>query len=34
VEVERLLIVLPPREHHEDYVRRPIPTTMIIPEIY
>jgi len=27
-------IVLPPREHHEDYIRHPVPPEMIIPQTY
>jgi polyphosphate kinase 2 len=27
-------IVLPERERHEDYVRRPVPDDMIVPEVY
>jgi len=27
-------IVLPPREHHEDYIRHPVPPEMIIPQKY
>ncbi len=33
-EVKRPTIQLPPREHHEDYVRRPVPKEMFVPEIY
>jgi polyphosphate kinase 2 len=33
-EVERPAIVLPPREHHEDYVRNPVPPEIIVPEVY
>lgn len=33
-EVEHATIALPPREHHEDYVRRPVPQEIIVPEIY
>jgi len=33
-EVARQSIALPQREHHEDYVRRPVPSEMIVPEIY
>ncbi|MBB3219510.1 polyphosphate kinase 2 [Pseudoduganella umbonata] len=34
VEVERPAIALPEREYHEDYVRRPVPAEIIVPEIY
>jgi polyphosphate kinase len=33
-EVERDPIVMPPRIHHPDYHREPIPPEMIVPEIY
>lgn len=33
-EVKRAAIELPPREHHEDYVRKPVPKEMFVPEIY
>ncbi|RXZ33839.1 polyphosphate kinase 2 [Oxalobacteraceae bacterium CAVE-383] len=33
-EVEHPAIALPPREHHDDYVRRPVPAEIIVPEIY
>jgi polyphosphate kinase 2 len=33
-EVERPEVVLPPREHHEDYIRRPVPQDMIVPDVY
>ena len=33
-EVERPEIHLPQREYHEDYVRRPVPPDIIVPEIY
>lgn len=33
-EVKRASIELPPRERHEDYVRRPVPKTMFVPETY
>jgi polyphosphate kinase 2 len=32
--VEHAPIVLPEREHHEDYVRHPVPPEMIIPQKY
>jgi polyphosphate kinase 2 len=34
VEVEHPVIQLPQREYHADYVRRPIPDEIIVPEIY
>jgi polyphosphate kinase 2 len=34
VEIERAEIHLPQREYHEDYVRRPVPPEIIVPEIY
>jgi len=34
VEVERPAIVLPKREHHEDYVRHPVSQQMMVPETY
>ncbi|QGZ42643.1 polyphosphate kinase 2 [Pseudoduganella flava] len=33
-EVDRPSIALPEREYHEDYVRRPVPPEIIVPEIY
>ncbi len=33
-EVEHPPIALPPREHHEDYSRRPVAAEMIVPEVY
>ncbi len=33
-EVERSSVVLPEREHHEDYSRHPVPPDMLVPEIY
>ena len=33
-EVEHPVIQLPEREYHEDYVRRPVPTEIIVPEVY
>jgi hypothetical protein len=33
-EVEHPTIDLPEREHHEDYVRQPVPQSMIVPEVY
>jgi polyphosphate kinase 2 len=33
-EVERPAIDLPEREYHKDYVRRPVPGEIIVPEIY
>jgi len=34
VEVEHPAIQLPEREYHEDYVRRPVPAEIIVPEVY
>jgi polyphosphate kinase 2 (PPK2 family) len=33
-EVPRPTIDLPQREHHEDYIRRPVPDSMIVPDVY
>jgi hypothetical protein len=33
-EVSHEPITLPPRVHHPDYRREPIPPEMIVPEIY
>jgi polyphosphate kinase 2 len=33
-EVEREPVLLPPRERHEDYVRQPVPDSMIVPGRY
>jgi polyphosphate kinase 2 len=33
-EVTHAAIALPSREHHDDYVRRPVPAEIIVPEIY
>jgi polyphosphate kinase 2 len=33
-EVHKEPIVLPKREHHEDYFRQPVPTQMLVPETY
>ncbi len=33
-EVKRATIELPAREHHEDYIRRPVPAEMFVPEVY
>jgi len=33
-EVSKESIVLPKREHHEDYLRHPVPADMLVPEIY
>jgi polyphosphate kinase 2 len=33
-EVEHPVIQLPEREYHDDYVRRPVPTEIIVPEVY
>jgi polyphosphate kinase 2 len=34
VEVEHPPIQLPEREYHDDYVRRPVPSEIIVPEVY
>lgn len=33
-EIEKPPVALPPRVHHEDYVRHPVPPDMFVPEIY
>jgi hypothetical protein len=33
-EVEHPAIHLPEREYHDDYVRRPVPPEIIVPEVY
>jgi polyphosphate kinase len=33
-EVEKTTVVLPARERHDDYSRHPVPTDMLVPEIY
>ncbi len=33
-EVERPEVVLPPRVRHEDYMRHPVPQSMIVPQVY
>lgn len=33
-EVAKSTVVLPEREHHQDYSRRPVPPDMLVPEIY
>ena len=33
-EIERPEVVLPARERHEDYVRHPVPASMIVPQRY
>ena len=33
-EIHKDPIVLPPREHHEDYLRHPVPAEMLVPEVY
>ena len=33
-EVERPEVVLPPRVRHQDYVRHPVPDSMIVPQVY
>jgi polyphosphate kinase 2 len=33
-DVQKEPIVLPEREHHEDYYRQPVPAEMLVPEVY
>ena len=33
-EVAHPAVVLPPRERHEDYTRRPVPPELIVPEVF
>lgn len=33
-EIKRPIIELPQREHHDDYVRQPVPQSMFVPEVY
>jgi len=33
-EVDRTAIQLPEREYHDDYVRRPVPAEIVVPEVY
>lgn len=33
-EIEKPLIELPQREHHDDYVRQPVPQSLLVPEMY
>lgn len=33
-EVTHPAVVLPPRERHEDYARRPVPPELIVPEVF
>jgi polyphosphate kinase 2 len=33
-EVDRPTILLPEREHHEDYLRNPVPANMMVPDLY
>jgi polyphosphate kinase len=33
-EVQRPAVMLPPRERHDDYVRRPVPQEIVVPEVY
>jgi polyphosphate kinase 2 len=33
-EVEHARVVLPPRVHHPDYVRHPVPAELIVPQVY
>lgn len=34
VEVERPLTQLPEREYNDDYIRRPVPQEIVVPEFY
>ena len=33
-EIERMPVVLPPRERHDDYVRQPVPQEILVPQVY
>lgn len=33
-EVAHPTVVLPPREHHDDYVRQPVPQEIVVPNVY
>ncbi|RZS53126.1 polyphosphate kinase 2 [Sphaerotilus mobilis] len=33
-EVDKPLVDLPARERHDDYIRNPVPASMIVPEVY
>ncbi len=33
-EIKRPVIELPEREHHDDYVRQPVPKDMFVPDVY
>jgi hypothetical protein len=33
-EVPRADVVMPQRERHADYIRNPVPDSMIVPEVY
>ncbi len=33
-EIEKPLVDLPERERHDDYIRHPVPASMIVPEVY
>ena len=33
-EIEHPAIVLPERERSEDYIRRPVPREILVPEVY
>ena len=33
-EIKKPLIELPQREHHDDYVRQPVPKDLFVPDIY
>ncbi|HYR24284.1 MAG TPA: polyphosphate kinase 2, partial [Aquabacterium sp.] len=34
VEIEHEAVELPERERREDYIRQPVPATMIVPPVY
>jgi polyphosphate kinase 2 (PPK2 family) len=34
VEVDRPSIQMPEREYHDDYVRRPVPQEIVVPDMY
>ena len=33
-EVDHPEVILPPRERHDDYVRRPVPNELVVPSRY
>ncbi|MEI8028699.1 MAG: polyphosphate kinase 2 [Comamonadaceae bacterium] len=33
-EIEHQPVVLPPREHHPDYVRQPVPQEILVPDVF